>query len=245
MDHPGDFIVYADESGDHGSVSTQFPVFVLAFCIFEKASYAAQVTTALTNLKFKWFGHDAVVLHEREIRKRLDPFTFLLNAEKRDAFMADVTTLIDDANFTLIASVIRKDKIVEQKKAKWPVYPTAMKFGLERVGFFLEEKKQSKATTHVIFETRGKVEDDELELEFRRQAPHFTGWKSGAGKLEIGFAPKTANHCGHQIADLIARPIGQMILKPDQPNRTFTVIEKKFRRSSGGKIDGYGLKVFP
>ena len=30
------FIIYVDESGDHGPVSSEFPVFVLAFCIFDK-----------------------------------------------------------------------------------------------------------------------------------------------------------------------------------------------------------------
>lgn len=242
-----DYIVYADESGDHGAVSKDFPVFVLAFCIFEKKRYCAEVKPALADFKCRWFGHDAVVMHERDLRKRKAPFDFLLAQEPRDRFMSELGALIEAAPFTLIAVVVNKDKITEPKqKAKWPVYETAMRFGLERVAFFLEEKKQPKdSTTHVVFEQRGKVEDLELEVEFRRLAPGFTGWKGTAGKTDIVFAPKAANHCGHQIADLIARPIGQMILKPDQPNRTYEIIEKKFRRSGTGKIDGYGLKVFP
>jgi len=36
------YIVYVDESGDHSlsSVNKDFPIFVLAFCIFEKAMYS-------------------------------------------------------------------------------------------------------------------------------------------------------------------------------------------------------------
>lgn len=247
MINGGDFIVYADESGDHGATSAQFPVFVLAFCIFNKRRYSQDVTTALTDLKFKWFGHDAVVLHEREIRKQQPPYNFLAVKEKRDAFMTDVGTLIEQAPFTLIATVIRKERIVSDKqKAKWPVYETAMRFGLERVAYFLEENGQgTDTTTHVIFETRGKTEDNELELEFRRRAPSLTGWDGKLRKMDIVFAPKTANHCGHQIADLIARPIGLSVLRPDQPNRSFEIIEKKFRRNGAGKINGWGLKVFP
>ena len=30
------YIVYADESGDHGPASLEYPIFVLAFCIFDK-----------------------------------------------------------------------------------------------------------------------------------------------------------------------------------------------------------------
>ena len=29
------YIVYVDESGDHGPVSAEYPMFVLAFCVFD------------------------------------------------------------------------------------------------------------------------------------------------------------------------------------------------------------------
>ena len=40
-----DFIVYVDESGDHGleNMDASYPMFVLAFCIFRKPEYLAQV----------------------------------------------------------------------------------------------------------------------------------------------------------------------------------------------------------
>jgi hypothetical protein len=47
------------------------------------------------------------------------------------------------------------------------------------------------------------------------------------------------------LADLTARPIALHCLRPDQPNRAFEVIERKFRRSSTGQIKGWGLKKFP
>lgn len=241
MEPFGDYIVYADESGDHGAVSAEFPVFVLAFCIFKKTEYSATVTTALTDLKFKWFGHDAHVLHEREIRKQQGPFAFLTRTDLREAFMADITTLIERASFTLVASVIRKDKIKDP--TDWPTYATAMHFGLERVAFFLRDHGQKGRRTHVVFERRGKVEDNELELEFRRLQPQIES--KGGGLPDIVFAPKSANHCGHQIADLIARPVGLSVLRPGQPNRALTAIERKYRRSDDGKIDGYGRKIFP
>ena len=70
-----DYIVFADESGDHGliSIDPQFPVFALVFCLFEKERYLNEVDPAIRRLKFKYFGHDAVVLHEREIRKQKGP----------------------------------------------------------------------------------------------------------------------------------------------------------------------------
>lgn len=66
-----DYIVYVDESGDHSlvSIDPNYPVFVLAFCIFYKKYYANKAITELTHFKFRHFGHDMRVLHEHDIRK--------------------------------------------------------------------------------------------------------------------------------------------------------------------------------
>jgi len=75
-----DVIVYVDESGNHGLDSSEsvFPVFVLAFCVFRKSDYINQTVPAMQSFKFRHFGHDGVVLHEREIRKKLGPFSIPL-----------------------------------------------------------------------------------------------------------------------------------------------------------------------
>ena len=74
-----DYIVYVDESGDHSltSIDRQYPIFVLAFCLFDKEEYAERITTDITHLKFKYFGHDQIILHEREIRKEEAEFSIL------------------------------------------------------------------------------------------------------------------------------------------------------------------------
>lgn len=66
----GKYIVYVDESGDHGmqSIDDNYPIFVLAFCIFHKAHYGEKIVPALEAFKFRYFGHDQVILHEHEIR---------------------------------------------------------------------------------------------------------------------------------------------------------------------------------
>jgi hypothetical protein len=67
----GDYVIFVDESGDHGlqSIDPTYPVFVLAFCVLSKGAYARQVIPAVTEFKFRHFGHDQVVLHERDMRK--------------------------------------------------------------------------------------------------------------------------------------------------------------------------------
>lgn len=243
---PGDYIVYVDESGDHGleSIDSQYPVFVLAFCIFEKAVYATQIVPAMIRFKFEHFGHDQIVLHEHDIKKAKEAFRFLTDATKRTAFMNGLNTLLATVPFTIVAVVIRKTQLIDRYARPENPYMLAMEFGLERVCTFLRECGQTGRLTHFVFERRGAREDRDLELEFRRVS-------SGANPtcsqvpVEIIMTDKKAVSTGLQIADLVARPIGIHVLRPQQPNRAYDIIERKFRRSGRGQIDGYGLKCFP
>jgi len=241
-----DYIVYVDESGDHGlsSINPQYPVFVLAFCLFKKSKYAERVTTRITDLKFKYFGHDQVVLHERDIRKRNAPFNILLNPDTRSEFMEDVSEIVREAPFTLIASAIDKRELKDQYDDPANPYHLALAFGLERLYYHLNGGKNCDGgTLHVVFEERGKREDDNLELEFRRVIDNNrTGDRL---PFDIVFSNKQSNAAGLQLADLVARPIGRYLLKPEQPNRAYDVIKEKFRQSPDGKTRGWGLKVFP
>ncbi len=79
MSEFSDFIVFADESGDHGldGIDENFPIFCLSFCLVVKADYADVVVPAFQKLKFDFWGHDMVVLHEHDIRKSKGPFSIL------------------------------------------------------------------------------------------------------------------------------------------------------------------------
>jgi hypothetical protein len=158
-------------------------------------------------------------------------------------FINELTDLIDAADLTLIASVIRKDRLVGQYARPQNPYEIALGFGLERLQMWLN-RRGAQGVTPVILECRGRREDDELELEFRRicAGANFRG--SGLS-LEPRFTPKQANVPGLQVADLIARPVGRSVLNPRQPNRAYEVIERKLDRRPGGSVQGWGLKVFP
>lgn len=237
-----DHVIYVDEAGDHGPASTEFPAFVLAFCVFKKTEYADVVTPAMQKLKFKHFGHDAVVLHERDIRKATRPFDILQDRARREEFFADMDGLVTAAPFTIIAAAIDKVRLANAYSRPANPYHLALTFGLERIAMLLSERSDW-GQAHVVFEARGKREDDELELEFRRVcASNMTKKKLN---MEPIFTKKSANHCGLQLADLMARPIGLHVLRPTQPNRAFEIIKTKLRRSRVGKVEGFGLKVFP
>lgn len=242
----GDFIVFVDESGDHGLVTIDpaYPVFVLTFCIIEKVAYASHICPAVAALKFKYFGHDGVVLHEHDIRKQKPPFGVLANQAHREQFMDDLNAIVAAAPMTIVASAIRKDLHSARYATPANPYLLAMQFGLERVARFLEEHGQRGRLTHVLFECRGKKEDAEVELEFRRVVAGL-GALGRLDGLEIILLDKKTNSCGLQISDLLARPIGRHVLLPGQTNRAWDIIEPKLRRSPTGDVAGWGLKVFP
>lgn len=242
-----DFIIYADESGDHSltSIDADYPVFVLTFCIFKKEDYATSVSPALQRFKFKHFGHDIVVLHEHAMRKQKPPFEFLKHKALHASFMDGLSDIIDATPMTIIASVIKKkDHVVQYAQANNP-YQIALLFCMERTFQFLTEQGQGKRVTHIVFESRGKKEDRDLELEFRRIRDGANWWRVNFDCLDICFANKQVNSAGLQLADMTARPIGLRVLRPNQPNRAHDIIRKKLRRSPGGRTAGWGFKVFP
>ncbi len=243
MNSFGEYIIYVDESGDHSleNVNKEFPLFVLAFCIFKKSDYANIAVTKVKEFKFKYFGHDIINLHEREIRKQEGCFSILRTAETRNCFMTDLSGLIDKTPFSVIATVIQKDKLYNKNKNP---YDIAMKFCVERLYKFLRDKKQLNKETNIIFEQRGKNEDAKLELEFRRVVDG-NNCDQQKYPFKIIFASKKYNSAGLQLADMIARPIGLHILKPNQENRAFDIIQKKLHKSKNGTTKGFGLKIFP
>lgn len=241
-----EYLVFVDESGDHGldGIDPSYPIFVLAFCVMRKADYIAHVVPAIQAFKFKHFGHDNVILHERDIRKDAGAFAFLKSRERKAAFLDELTRIVAAAPFTLVCSVIRKEVLKQRYANPDNPYHVALGFGLERVHYFLQAQGAGTAKTHVLVECRGKKEDAALELEFRRicDGGNYNGEQL---PLEIEFADKKTNLPGLQLADLVARPVGMSILRPGQTNRAFEILEAKFYTSSSGKRMGWGLKCFP
>jgi Protein of unknown function (DUF3800) len=241
-----DYIVYADESGDHNliSINPQNPVFVLVFAVFKKDDYIHKVVPEIQKLKFDYWGHDSIVLHGHDIRKRTGDFNILLNSTRREPFLARISAAMEAMPVTVIAAAIDKSRHVKQYTDPANPYSIALTFCMERLQWWLTERKALDCTTHVVVECRGKSEDQLLELEFRRVADGF----NAVGKmpnLEIRFMDKKHNSTGLQVADLIAHPIARHVIASAQPNRGFDIVKTKLRQGPNGKISGYGLKVFP
>lgn len=244
------YIVYVDESGDHNlqSIDPQYPIFVLAFCVFHKRHYSEVIVPALEKFKFNHFGHDQVVLHENEIRRRTGQFNIFKSREHQLAFMKELTDIIEFSNFVLISATIDKRELVKNNP-EGNAYHIALALCMEKLYGFLKEKGQQEKRTYIVVERRGDKEDDELELEFRRvcDGNNALGFHL---PFDIIFASKQVMSSGLQLADLVARPIGLRTLRPMQENRAFETLQPKFyceggRCAVGEGYEGMGMMVYP
>ncbi|MGJ8759514.1 MAG: DUF3800 domain-containing protein [Polaribacter sp.] len=242
MIEKGDYIVFIDESGDHNveKIDPKYPIFVITFCCFNIDEFTNQVTPALQGLKIKYFGHDQVVLHEADIRKRKKPFQFSGNEGLRNSFLSELSEIIGNIPFIIVSVVIDKTKLKSQYNKPFNPYHLGLRFGLEKLNEVFLNKKQKGKEISLVFEKRGKKEDIDLEKEFFKicsENEQFGYKQVDYAKViyKLVFADKKSNSTGLQIADLIARPIGLNYLDPLKSNRAYEVISSKI----------YANKKFP
>lgn len=230
-----DYIVYADESGDHSleKIDSEYPIFCLALCIIKVKNYINDIVPAIQKLKFECWGHDNVILHERDIRKNTGDFEFLKNQQEKESFYKKLNGLIESAEFNVVSCVIKKRNLRDGYSVPHNPYDIALLFTMERVARILEGHGENKKRIFCVFEGRGKREDKEL-------VSTFNGIKGNRYKLgyysvdfkkfdfQIRISNKAHNSTGLQLADMIARPIGLNVLNPAQPNQAHDVIRQKY-----------------
>jgi hypothetical protein len=234
-------IAYLDESGDHSlkSIQKDNPVFALGFLVCDVDRYAGEIVPQITKLKIDFFGHDAVVLHLREISRREGPFAALQNKVTCAAFWNAVQGIIKDAPFEMIAIAIKKPEHVAKygSRAKDP-YELSLEFGIERLSRDLAKAGQKEI--RLVAESRNKRENDALRTAFDRLIKYGSYYQTfGNVKFDLDFGPKSANAAGHQLADLCIGPIARFTAT-GKSTPQFEIVKAKICSTPG-----YGLKIFP
>lgn len=238
----GDYIIYADESGDHSmeELYKDYPVFVLALCIFKVQEYTSEVVKRIKNFKFSFWGHDLVVLHSAKIRKQIEEFSFLQNQNRRQFFIEQLNNAIHESPFTVISTGIDKRLLKEKYSQPTNPYELSLEYCLERVYKFLKENGQLGKLTHLILESRMHKENTDLEFAYEKIIEKNKRMQN-LFPLKLLFAEKKTNNIGLQIADLVAYPIGKSLLNGKNP--AFEIIKNKFHKFPD--YQGKGLKIFP
>ena len=233
------YIIYADESGSPNLEADpkDFPIFVLVFVLVEKVHYAYDIVPKITKLKFDYVGHDQLILHERDIRRQSGAFAFLqVSEEKRTSFLEGISAIIECAEMEICASIIDKRKWKSHHADIWEPYQRAAGLCIDAVSKALVSKGETDTDVSIVFESRGRTEDQLLELQIYRMArgERFLDPTSAAAGFNFRpmFVNKKSNSPGLQLADLAARPLGLDYLKPSQPNRAVKILKTKL--AAGG-----------
>lgn len=240
------FIAFFDECGDHSMqhIDRDFPLFVLSTVIVEREAYVATIIPAVARLKLRFWPHEGVNLHSRDIRKAHGDFAFMQVAARRMEMTAALSETLTALPFTLFIVGIRKQLHLDRYgiQATNP-YDLALTYTFERVLHFLEGHGENELP--VTAEARGKNEDNELSAAFLRLMTQGTFYNSAqrfrALQCPLTFRRKTDNIAGTQIADLCAHPAARRVLNPNQPNCAFEIVEPHLYR----RDNVTGWKIFP
>jgi len=241
-----DYLAFLDECGDHSlvKIDRDFPVFVLSLVLVRREGYVDTILPKLNGFKLRYWDHEGVNLHSRDIRKASGPFSILQKAERRTRFIDELSHLMDVLPYELFIVCIRKDTLCRQCANAANPYELALTFVMERLVSWLEQNDQ--ASLPVVAEARGKNEDNALKAAFfdltSRGTRSITSERFQERQFSLQFHDKRKNIAGIQLADLCAHPAARHILKPDRSNRAFEVVKKHIYKG-GGRVGGW--KVFP
>lgn len=241
---------FLDETGDHGLtfIDDNFPIFLLAGCLFEDSEYQ-KISEEINKFKREFFKTNEVILHSRDIRKCDGSFQILFDLDIKKRFYEKLNNIIFSTKFTIISVAIDKKKHIEKygKVADNP-YSICLSYILERL-IFCTDNRNSSPTISITIEKRGKKEDDQLLAYYNGVIDmgtfHVTFDRFKKRIENFSMIAKKDNNIGLQIADLCAYPMARHVLNSEEPYIPFVIIKNKLYCSSSGKVDGYGLKIFP
>ena len=238
------FLAFFDECGDHSlaKVDPDFPLFVLALVVVERVAYRDVILPEVNRLKLKYWNHEGINLHSREIRLAEGPFNILLNPRVRPVFMAEITSMVDRLPFTLFISAIDKHQhLLRSGPAADEPYGLALKLTMEPLAHFLDSHAETRLP--IVAEARGKNEDNTLRQDFTQILTASAAARSTATQppldMPLAFQPKRNNIAGNQIADLCAYPCARHTLKPGKPNLPYETARKKLYQN--GATTGWSL----
>lgn len=249
LPHVNKYHFFLDESGDHGLsfIDPNFPIFILAGCLFSDEEYK-KITKEINGFKIEFFKTTKVILHSRDIRKCEGSYQILFDLEIKKKFYEKLNTIILNSQFKIISVAIDKKKHIEKYgKVAGNPYIICLSYILERLVFCTDENKPS--TVEINIEKRGKKEDDQLLSYYNKVVDRGT-FHVSPDRFKNRFSNfsmllKKDNCIGLQVADLCAYPLARHVLNSQEPYIPYQIIENKLYKSKSGKVEGFGLKVFP
>jgi hypothetical protein len=259
--------MYVDEVGNpdlrSAALSANERYLSLTGVILNRETVLRQFAPDWAAMMARHFGATAsapVILHRREVVRRLGAFAVLRDPAMAAAFDEDFLALIERTSFKVITAVM--DKVEHQERYKvwrYEPYHYCLAVLVER---FARELDELGSCGDVMVEARGKREDRQLMASYARI------YSGGTDPLDANFfqqvltskdlkvLPKDRNVPGLQLADSLAHPSWRSCMawrRREPMTARFGILiarlllEGKYRRVSWWpyRIDGYGRKWLP
>jgi hypothetical protein len=241
-------------------ISNSNPFFTVSAVLLSCNNYIKS-KDAINKLKNKYWDKGLYKQHNklekkvcfvsRQIRRKQNAFSSHYLGERYDNFIDDLTQLMGQLDYGILACSINKQKLISQYATPEDPYCLSMKFIVERFARFLNNKG---ATGLIMMESRGDKEDGILHSMFLNsynKGTEFISSKVIQRTIVGGFwfnqkwnlsKGSQETFPGLEMADLIAHPIGHFV-NTEVKSRPFSVFESKFIGYK--QYMGKGLKIFP
>lgn len=246
-----DYILSIDENGipNLNNISAGNEWFTITGVLLNKDQFVF-LKDEVTKLKFKYwkegvFKNKRVVLHSRDIRKKIGPFNpKLIDYE---GFTSDLQLTLKKMEYQIFSSSINRKAHISQYARPYPVYNFCLEFILERFAMYLENYNKKGL---VVVESRGAKENRVLlrsAISVIDNGNRFMDSKKFNGIKGVYFNPKrTINKKMSfpqlEIADLVGYEIYKYI-RDDEKSFLFKELEKSLYNYPD--YVGYGMKTFP
>ncbi len=215
--------LYVDEVGNPDLKSSDNPIhrFLSLTGVIVELDYVGETLfPQMESLKSKYFGShpdDPIILHRKELVNGKYPFETLRDAKKRRRFDKELLSYLMRWEYTVVSVCLDKQAHRDTYRVwRYDPYHYCLALLLERFVFFLEDRD---SIGDVIAESRGGREDRRLKDSYARL------WTEGTDYIEpnrfqniltskqLKVKPKANNISGLQLADLLAHPSRNEILK--------------------------------
>lgn len=254
---------YIDETGNHdlkGSIRPENRYLSLTGIIVNQDDEEKAVRNAITQLKSYFISDEnkGVHLHRSDILKFNPPFDSLLDTEIRKNFDADFIAFIEKLSFKAVT--VTMDKLAFLRRyGKWveDPYHYCLEILIERYVVYL---KSVSGRGDILIEARNKKLDRRLKKAYKEMYINGTDYissqqmRNALTTKELKLKAKTSNISGLQLCDLLAHPAciasrkrhANQKLPDNFGGRIAKILEdKKYLRSYGGELRGWGVKWLP
>lgn len=245
--------LFVDESGGSRiNLTMNEPYFAVGGLLVHDAAYV-ELERRWNEWKGQWIGRLQATMHARHLRG--NHIRYYVRHGDPDQALEALHQILRAADVTLFVMAVRKDDF-QARYADGPVdaflpdhhYGLCLTFLLERVVYFLLAHDDSHA--HVFAESRNRMEDAKLQLEYQRLQLEGTLFQASTWfRYQLGphitFQSKTDNVAGLQIVDVLLKAVIDKLIAPETNPPRWEIAHAKLYDGGRRRVRGWGLKLFP